>query len=266
MVAISQSGETADTLAAVRLARAMGAPTLAITNARGSQITREADAVLLTHAGHETSVAATKTFSSQVSALALLALRIGVERGTLDREQASTLCSELLDVPAAIRRYLAAYVPVAEIAERLADASFFVYLSRGVGVPVCLEGALKMREVTYIPTEAYPAGELKHGPIALIEPGTPVVCVAIDGPSRDKLLSNIQEVRARGAHVIAIATDGNEAIQHLVDDVIYVPETPALLSPMVTVVPLQQLAHELATTLGRNVDRPRNLAKTVTVE
>ena len=195
VVAISQSGETADTLAAVRLARAMGAPTLAITNARGSQITREADAVLLTHAGHETSVAATKTFSSQVSALALLALRIGVERGTLDREQASTLCSEL--------------------AERLADASFFVYLSRGVGVPVCLEGALKMREVTYIPTEAYAAGELKHGPIALIEPGTPVVCVAIDGPSYDKLLSNIQEVRARGAHVIAIATDGNEAIQHL---------------------------------------------------
>ena len=266
VVAISQSGETADTLAALRLAREHGAPTLAITNAPGSQLTREADAVLLTRAGHEMGVAATKTFVSQVAMLAALALRIGSDRGVIDAATFTTLAGDLAHIPDTVRHYLSGDHPVREIAERFAEAPFFLYLGRDTGVPVCLEGALKLRELTYIPTEAYPAGEMKHGPIALVEQDTPVVCVATNGPAYDKLLSNIQEVRARGAHVIAIASEGNEAIQHLVDDVVYVPATTALLSPLVATVPLQQLAYSLARARGLDVDRPRNLAKTVTVE
>jgi glucosamine--fructose-6-phosphate aminotransferase (isomerizing) len=194
VIALSQSGETADTLAALRLARAHGAPTIAVTNTPGSQMTREADAVLLTRAGHEMGVAATKTFVCQVAILAALALRTGIEHGLLDPEEAAALADELLAAPAAVRRYLAGDHPVREIAERLSDAPFLLYLGRDAGVPACMEGALKLRELAYIPTDAYPAGEMKHGPIALVESGTPVICVATDGPAYEKLLSNLQEV------------------------------------------------------------------------
>jgi glucosamine--fructose-6-phosphate aminotransferase (isomerizing) len=192
VIALSQSGETADTLAALRLARAQGAPTIAITNGPGSQMTREADAVLLTRAGHEMGVAATKTFVSQVAMLAALALRIGRDRGVLGETEADHVIRELRAVPDSVRRYLSGDHPVREIAEQFAEAPFFLYLGRDTGLPICMEGALKLRELAYLPTEAYPAGEMKHGPIALVETGTPVVCVATNGPTYDKLLSNIQ--------------------------------------------------------------------------
>jgi len=266
VIAISQSGETADTLGALRLANRRGAVTLAVTNADHSQITREASATLLTRAGHESSVAATKTFTAQLVALACLALRLGEDRGQLAPAELATIADELRELPGLLRRSLRGYSPVQEIAARFVDAPFFLYLGRGAGVATCQEGALKLREVAYLPAECYPAGEMKHGPIALIEQGTPVVCVATDGPVLEKLISNIHEIRARGAHVIAIASEGNEDLQHLVDDVIYVPATSPALAPVTSIVPLQELAYHVASARGLDVDRPRNLAKTVTVE
>jgi glucosamine--fructose-6-phosphate aminotransferase (isomerizing) len=266
VVAISQSGETADTLAALRLARGHGCRTLALTNVPGSQITREADDVLYTRCGMEMGVAATKTFTAQVVALALVALRLAAARGTLAPEVLETASSELRALPALVRDFLAADHPIAAIAARHAQKPFFLYLGRYVGLPVCLEGALKLKEIAYVPTEALSAGEMKHGPIALLDEETPVVVIATDSHVQDKLVSNIHEVRARGAQVIAIATDGNEAIQHFADDVVYVPRTQPLLQPVLAVLPLQLLAYEIARLRGLDVDRPRNLAKTVTVE
>ncbi|HET9437497.1 MAG TPA: glutamine--fructose-6-phosphate transaminase (isomerizing) [Gaiellaceae bacterium] len=266
VVAVSQSGETADTLSALRLARSLGARTLAVTNMEGSQITRDADAVLFTRAGLEVGVAATKTFTAQASVLFLLALALGRARGAVDEQTAARLTGELSRLPTLIESFLTTAHPIDEIAERLFERQFFLYLGRHVGLPVCLEGALKLKEISYIPTDAYSAGEMKHGPIALLDEDVPVVCVATDSDVYDKVVSNIQEVRARGAHVIAIACETNEAIQHLVDDTIYVPHAHPFVETLLAVLPLQLLAHRIALLRGLNVDRPRNLAKTVTVE
>ena len=266
VIGISQSGETADTLAAMRLARASGAHTVAITNMMGTQITREVDAVLYTRAGLEMGVAASKTFTAQVALFYLIALKLAQVRRTLEEAEISSLLAEVMTLPDKIAAFLDGDHPIEEIADRHYDKPFFLYLGRNVGLPVCLEGALKLKEISYIPTEAYSAGEMKHGPIALLDEATPVVVVATNIHVYDKIVSNIQEVRARGAHVIAIATDGNEDIQHHADDVIYVPKTPAFLQVVLAILPLQLLAYRIARLRGLNVDQPRNLAKTVTVE
>jgi len=267
VIGITQSGETADTIAAMRLAREQGARTLAITNQLGTQITREVDAVLYTRAGLEVSVAATKTFTAQVALLSLIALKLAQIRRTLPAEEIEFILEELFDLPEKMEQFLDADHPIEEIAQRHYNKPFFLYLGRHIGLPVALEGALKLKEISYIPTEAYSAGEMKHGPIALLDSDTPVVCIATDQKVvYDKVVSNIQEVRARGAQVIAVATDGNEDIQHHADDVIYVPRTPAFLQAVLAVLPLQLLAYRIARLRGLNVDQPRNLAKTVTVE
>jgi glutamine---fructose-6-phosphate transaminase (isomerizing) len=267
VIGITQSGETADTIAAMRLAREQGARTLAITNQLGTQVTREVDAVLYTRAGLEIGVAATKTFTAQVALLSLIALKLAQVRRTLPEEEIEFILEELYDLPERMEQFLDGDHPIEEIAERHCQKPFFLYLGRHIGLPVALEGALKLKEISYIPTEAYSAGEMKHGPIALLDSETPVVCIATDQRIvYDKVVSNIQEVRARGAQVIAIATDGNEDIQHHANDVIYVPRTPAFLQAVLAVLPLQLLAYRIARLRGLNVDQPRNLAKTVTVE
>src|SRR5213082_1729740 len=266
VIGITQSGETADTIAAMRLAREHGARTLAITNQLGTQITREADAVLYTRAGLEIGVAATKTFTAQVALLSLIALKLAQIRKTLPAEEIEFIIDELYDLPQKMEEFLDGDHPIEEIAQRYYDKPFFLYLGRHIGLPVALEGALKLKEISYIPTEAYSAGEMKHGPIALLDEETPVVCVATKSHVYEKVISNIQEVRARGAHAIAIATDGNEDIQHHADDVIFVPRSPAFLQAVLAVLPLQLLAYRIARLRGLNVDQPRNLAKTVTVE
>ncbi|HEV2902548.1 MAG TPA: glutamine--fructose-6-phosphate transaminase (isomerizing) [Gaiellaceae bacterium] len=266
VIGISQSGETRDTVGAMRLAREKGAHTVAITNMMGSHITREVDSVFYTRCGLEVAVASSKTFTAQVSLLYLVGLKLAEIRGTLPPEEISYIVDQVYTLPDKIARFLDGDHPVEEIAQRLYDRDFFLYLGRHIGLPVALEGALKLKEISYVPTEGYSAGEMKHGPIALLEEGTPVVVVATNIHVYDKIVSNIQETRARGAHVIAIATDGNEDIQHHADDVIYVPRTPSFLQAVLAVVPLQLLAYRIARLRGLNVDQPRNLAKTVTVE
>ena len=266
VIGITQSGETADTLAAMRLAREAGSPVLALTNIQGSQATRDADFVLFTRAGLEIGVAATKTHTAQVAALLLLALRLSWARGAMGEVELMRLGHELRAVPELAEQLLARPSAIEEIAGRYHDERFFLYLGRGMGFAVCLEGALKLKEISYIPTEAYAAGEMKHGPIALLDVESPVVVVADDGPVFHKLVSNIEEVRARGADVIAVATDGNEVIGDLSRDVLWVPKTDHHLAPILTVIPLQLLAYHIAGMKGLNVDQPRNLAKTVTVE
>ncbi len=267
VIGISQSGETADTLAAMRLARDRGATVLALTNGMGSQATRDADGVLFTRSGLEVSVAATKTFVAQVSAMYLLGLRMAELRGTLTPERLEELVLALKRIPHCIEELLAS---VEESVDRVArahyQADFFLYLGRHVGLPVALEGALKLKEISYIATDAYAAGEMKHGPIALLDDRTPVVCVATDSPVLEKVISNMQEVRARGAHVIAVATEGNEEIAAHAEEVLRVPRTDWMLQPLLAVIPLQLLAYRIARLRGLNVDQPRNLAKTVTVE
>ncbi|MBA2293787.1 MAG: glutamine--fructose-6-phosphate transaminase (isomerizing) [Actinobacteria bacterium] len=267
VIGISQSGETRDTIEAMKLARSMGARTVAITNMMGSQITREVDSVLFTRAGLEVSVAASKTFTAQLSLLFLVGLKLAQVRETLPPGELEYIVNAVYALPGKIQEFLNGDHPIDEIARRFHDRPFFLYLGRNIGLPVALEGALKLKEISYIPTEAYSAGEMKHGPIALLDETTPVVVVAtrMEGVY-EKLVSNIQEVRARGAHVIAIASDGHEDIQHHADDVIYVPKAPAFLSAVLAVVPLQLLAYRIARLRGLNVDQPRNLAKTVTVE
>jgi glucosamine--fructose-6-phosphate aminotransferase (isomerizing) len=266
VIGISQSGETRDTVNAVKLARESGARTLAITNLMGTQITREVDATLFTRCGLEVGVAASKTFTAQVALLSLLALKLAEIRRTLPPDEIDFILDRLHELPDKIQEFLDGEHPIEQIARRFHDAPFFLYLGRHIGLPIALEGALKLKEISYIPTDAYSAGEMKHGPIALLDEGTPVVVVATNIHVYDKIVSNIQETRARGAHVIAIATDGNEDIQHHADDVIYVPRTPAFLQAALAVVPLQLLAYRIARLRGLNVDQPRNLAKTVTVE
>jgi glucosamine--fructose-6-phosphate aminotransferase (isomerizing) len=266
VIGISQSGETADVLAAMRLAREKGARTVAITNMMGSQITREVDSVIYTRTGLEVGVAASKTFTAQVALISLIALKLAQFKKTLPNEEIEFILDELYELPERMQGFLDGDHPIEEIAQRFYDKPFFLYLGRHIGLPVALEGALKLKEISYIPTEAYSAGEMKHGPIALLDDDTPVVCIATNSHVYDKVVSNIQESRARGAHVIAIATDGNEDIQHHADDVIYVPQTPAFLQAVLAIVPLQLLAYRIARLRGMNVDQPRNLAKTVTVE
>jgi len=266
VIGISQSGETRDTVNAMKLAREKGARTLGITNLMGTQITREVESVLYTRCGLEVGVAASKTFTAQVALLSLIALKLAQVRKTMPPLEMEFILDQLYELPAKIRQFLDTDHPIDEIAQRFYDKPFFLYLGRHIGLPVALEGALKLKEISYIPTEAYSAGEMKHGPIALLEQGTPVVVVATNLHVYDKIVSNIQETRARGAHVIAIATDGNEDIQHHADDVIYVPRTPNFLQAVLAVIPLQLLAYRIARLRGLNVDQPRNLAKTVTVE
>jgi len=267
VIGISQSGETADTLAAMRLARERGATVLAITNVVGSQATREADGVLFTRAGLEIGVAATKTFLCQVAVTYLLGLRLAELRGTIEPARLTELVGEIKRLPHRIDEVLASVgEQVSLIAEAYWQSEFFLYIGRHVGLPVALEGALKLKEISYIATDAYAAGEMKHGPIALLDDSTPVVCVATDSPVLEKLESNIQEVRARGARVIAITTDGNERIAAHADAVVRLPEVDWMLQPILAVIPLQVLAYEIARRRGLNVDQPRNLAKTVTVE
>jgi glucosamine--fructose-6-phosphate aminotransferase (isomerizing) len=267
VVGITQSGETADTLAAMRIARERGATVLAITNIMGSQATRDADGVLFTRAGLEVSVAATKTFVCQVAVMYLLALRLAELRGTLDAARRSEIVADLKRIPHCIEELLDRIQPqVEEIADANWDKDFFLYLGRHVGLPVALEGALKLKEVSYISTDAYAAGEMKHGPIALLGEGTPVVTIATDSPVLEKVISNVQEVRARGAHVIAVGTEGNAELKAHADQVLSVPRTDWMLQPLLAVIPLQLLAYRIARRRGLNVDQPRNLAKTVTVE
>ena len=281
VIGISQSGETADTLAAMRLARERGATVLAITNVMGSQATRDADGVLFTRAGLEIGVAATKTFTCQVAVLYLLGLRLAELRGTLEAARIAELVGEVKRLPHCIAEItgsddgLGASAPgsptqvvaqVRRIADQHWQGEFFLYIGRHVGLPVALEGALKLKEISYIATDAYAAGEMKHGPIALLDESTPVVCIATDSPVLEKVASNIQEVRARGAHVIAVVSEGNAQIVEHADAAIPIPAIDWMLQPILAVIPLQLLAYEIARRRGLNVDQPRNLAKTVTVE
>ncbi len=267
VVGITQSGETADTLAAMRLARERGACVLAITNVMGSQATRDSDGVLYTRAGLEIGVAATKTFLCQVAVIYLLALRLAELRGTLAPERLAELVGEVKRLPHCIDEVLGAMAAqVQPIAEAYWQNEFFLYIGRHVGLPVALEGALKLKEISYIATDAYAAGEMKHGPIALLDDSTPVVCVATDSPVLEKVASNMAEVRARGARVIALTTIGNAQIAAQADAVITLPAIDWMLQPLLAVIPLQLLAYEIAGRRGLNVDQPRNLAKTVTVE
>jgi len=267
VIGITQSGETADTLAAMRLAKEAGATVLAVTNIMGSQATRDADAVLYTRAGLEIGVAATKTFVAQVAAMYLLALRLAELRGTLPQERIVELVADLKRIPKRMEDTIdIVSEQVLEIAKRHADQAFFLFLGRHIGLPVCLEGALKLKEVSYIPSDAYAAGEMKHGPIALLDENTPVVCVATDSPILDKMLSNIEEVRARGAQTIAVATEGSGRVEAVAEETITIPATDWILQPLLAIIPLQLLAYHVARLNGLNVDQPRNLAKTVTVE
>jgi glucosamine--fructose-6-phosphate aminotransferase (isomerizing) len=267
VIGISQSGETADTLAAMRLARERGATVLAVTNTMGSQATRDADGVLFTRAGLEIGVAATKTFVCQVAVMYLLALRLAELHRTLPPERVSQLVAEIKHLPHSIDELIGdCEASVQEIAASCWESEFFLYIGRHVGLPVALEGALKLKEISYISTDAYAAGEMKHGPIALLEESTPVVCVATRSPVLDKLVSNVQEARARGARVIAIATAGEGLVEAHADATMSVPATDWMLQPILAVIPLQLLAYAVARRRGLNVDQPRNLAKTVTVE
>jgi glutamine---fructose-6-phosphate transaminase (isomerizing) len=267
VIGITQSGETADTLAAMRLARESGSKVLAVCNVIGSQATRDADAVLFTRSGIEISVAATKTFVSQVAAIYLLGLRLAELRGTLPAERITELVAELKSLPSKLQETIVETEDrVKAIARSQHDQRFFMYIGRHIGLAVCLEGALKLKEIAYIPADAYAAGEMKHGPIALLDESTPVVAVATDSPVVEKILSNMEEVRARGAEVIALATEGSEGIAEAADQTLFVPRTDWILQPIVAIVPLQLLAYYIAREKGLNVDQPRNLAKTVTVE
>jgi len=267
VIGITQSGETADTLAAMRLARERGATVLAITNVLGSQATRDADAVLYTRSGMEISVAATKTFVAQVATMYLIGLWLAELRGTLPAERIAELIAELKMLPSKVEATLADCEDrVREVAATHGDQHFFLYLGRHIGLPVCLEGALKLKEISYIPTDAYAAGEMKHGPIALLDESTPVVCVATVSPILDKVLSNVEEVRARGAQTIAVVTKGDERAGEVAEQAIEVAASDWILQPILAILPLQLLAYDIARGRGLNVDQPRNLAKTVTVE
>jgi glucosamine--fructose-6-phosphate aminotransferase (isomerizing) len=270
VVAISQSGETMDTLMALRHAKQQKARVLAICNTNGSTIPRESDAVLYTHGGPEIAVASTKAFLTQLAACYLVGLHLAGVRGVMYADEVAAVVEQLRATPSMVDRVLAQMEPVRELARDLAGARSVLFIGRHVGYPVALEGALKLKELAYMHAEGFAAGELKHGPIALIEQGTPVVCIVPSargrGVLRDKVISNIQEVRARGARTVVIAEEGDDGVAPYADHLILVPPTPTLLAPLVTTVPLQVLACEIAAARGHDVDQPRNLAKSVTVE
>jgi len=270
VVAMSQSGETMDTIMAIRHAKQQGSPVAAIVNVQGSTIAREADAVLYTRAGPEIAVASTKAFLAQISAAYLLGIYLAELRGNKFADEIASLLRDLDEMPSKIQRVLDTAEPLRDLARDMASEKTVLFLGRHVGYPVALEGALKLKELAYIHAEGFAAGELKHGPIALIEEGQPVFIVLPSPRGREvlhsKVISNIQEVRARGARTVVIAEEGDEAAAQFADHLVTVPQTPTLLMPLVTVVPLQIFAHELATAKGYDVDQPRNLAKSVTVE
>ena len=266
VVAITQSGETADTLAGVREARDRGAKVIAITNVVGSRVTRESDGCIYTHAGPEIGVAATKTFTAQIAALTVLALKLAQAKGMLSNERIDSLYAELCTIPDVVEAILADLGDLSEAAAMFLSAKSSLFIGRGVGVAVAMEGALKLKEISYIHAEAYAAGEMKHGPIALITDEVPVVVIATASHTYEKVVSNVQEVRARGARVIAVATAGDEDINHHAEHVLFIPQVSEILSAIPATVPLQLLAYHIAKARGCNVDQPRNLAKSVTVE
>jgi glutamine---fructose-6-phosphate transaminase (isomerizing) len=266
LCAISQSGETADTLAAVKEARGKGAKVLAIANVVDSSIARASDYALYTHAGPEIGVASTKAFTTQLAALALLAIHLGRRTGALGPEAARKLLDELLAVPAKMAEVIDGAAQIHVLARRYGHARDFLFLGRGINYPIALEGALKLKEISYLHAEGYPAGEMKHGPIALIDENMPVVVLAPQGPGYEKVLSNLQEVKAREGKIIAVVTRGDNEVGSLADDVVLIPPTSPWLQPLLTVLPLQLLAYHIADFKGTDVDQPRNLAKSVTVE
>ena len=266
VIGVSQSGETIDTIMATREAQRRGARVIAVSNVVDSSLAREADAVIYTRAGLEVSVASTKAFVAQVAALELLALRLAQLRSTLSPGDVDALFLGLNAVGPQVAAVLERRAAFENVAHELKGARDFFFLGRHVGFPTALEGALKLKELSYLHAEGYPAGELKHGPLALIEPGVVVVAVATDPAMHEKILSNLAEVKARGATVVAVATDDDESIAAVADYVLRVPATEQMFTPMVDIIPLQIFAYAMARNLGRNVDRPRNLAKTVTVE
>ena len=266
VIGVSQSGETIDTIQAIREAKRRGARVIGVTNIVGSSLARESDAVIYTRAGLEVSVASTKAFVAQVAALEVLALRLAQLRNTVTDDDIDALFKGIKAVAGQVATTLERSASVEDIAKQLLGARDFFFIGRHVGFPTSLEGALKLKELSYLHAEGYPAGELKHGPLALIEPGVVVVAVVTDPAMHEKMLSNLAEVKARGATVVAVATDDDEYIDAIADYVLRVPATEPLFTPMVDVVPLQLFAYAMARGLGRNVDRPRNLAKTVTVE
>ena len=266
VIAISQSGETADTLAAIELAKSKGATIFGVCNVVGSSIARITHAGSYTHAGPEIGVASTKAFTAQVTVLTLMALMIGQKRGALSESRFRLLLNELDAIPEKVEAVLRDEARIKYIADIYKDAPNALYLGRGYTFPVALEGALKLKEISYIHAEGYPAAEMKHGPIALIDEEMPVFTIATKGSSYEKVVSNIQEVKARKGKVIAIVTEGDTVVKGLADHVIAIPETPDALVPLLSVIPMQLISYHIAVMLGRNVDQPRNLAKSVTVE
>jgi glucosamine--fructose-6-phosphate aminotransferase (isomerizing) len=266
VIAVTQSGETADTIAPTRLARERGCPVIAVTNTVGSAITREADAVLFLQAGPEVAVAASKTFVTQVTTLVILAAAIARARGSLALEREVALGRALRALPEAAQRTLDLNTDIAALARRYVNSRGFMFVGRGYGFPAALEGALKLKEVSYVHAEGYAAGELKHGPISLLDAECPLVAVATRSAIYDKLISNVMEGRARDARVIAVATEGDPQIERFADEVCWVPDTDEVLSPILAVIPLQLFAYYTAVARGTDVDQPRNLAKSVTVE
>ncbi|MFC0262371.1 glutamine--fructose-6-phosphate transaminase (isomerizing) [Fontibacter flavus] len=266
VIAISQSGETADTLAAIELAKSKGATIFGVCNVVGSSIARATHAGSYTHAGPEIGVASTKAFTAQISVLTMMALKLGYQRGTLSENRYMQLLSELETIPSKVERALKLNDKVKAIAAEYKDSRNFLYLGRGYNFPVALEGALKLKEISYIHAEGYPAAEMKHGPIALIDEEMPVVFIATKDSSYEKVVSNIQEVKARKGKIIAVVTEGDTTVKGMADHVIEIPETEEAFVPLLAVVPLQQLSYHIAVMRGCNVDQPRNLAKSVTVE
>jgi glucosamine--fructose-6-phosphate aminotransferase (isomerizing) len=266
VIGVSQSGETADTLAPLKLAEERGATVIVVTNVVGSAITREADAVCYLQAGPEIAVASTKAFVTQVLVLEMIALHLARLRGTMSDSRLRTFGQALRSLPRLAAETLRLAPQIKKLAQQYARVRDFIYIGRGVGFPIAMEGALKLKELSYVHAEGYAAGELKHGPIALLDPETPLVAIATAGAVYEKVVSNVAEARARSAPIIAIATEGDDQIDHYAHDVIYVPETPEPISPIIAVLPLQLLAYEVAVARGTDVDQPRNLAKSVTVE
>jgi glucosamine--fructose-6-phosphate aminotransferase (isomerizing) len=266
VIAISQSGETADTLAAIKLAKNHGAFVFGICNVVGSSISRETDSGAYTHAGPEIGVASTKAFTTQITSLVLIALRLAKQKGTISNSLFKQYLVELETIPSKIEKVLHNNELTLEIAKIYKDSKNFLYLGRGFNFPVALEGALKLKEISYIHAEGYPAAEMKHGPIALIDENMPIVVIATKFEHYDKIVSNIQEIKSRKGKIIAVVTEGDDQVKNIADHYIEVPASLELLSPLLTTVPLQLLSYHIAVLLSKNVDQPRNLAKSVTVE
>jgi glucosamine--fructose-6-phosphate aminotransferase (isomerizing) len=266
VVPVSQSGETADTLAALRQARASGSRVISICNVRDSTIARESDDVIYTHAGPEIGVASTKAFTTQIVALYMLALKIGITRGRVAPEEARERISDLMKLPRLVEQTVQLDESVRAIAQKYFHATDFLFLGRGIMFPIALEGALKLKEISYIHAEGYAAGEMKHGPIALIDEKMPVLVIANRSPVYEKVISNLEQVRTRDGVVIAIASEGDDEIGDKADDVIWIPDLGEYLTAVIATIPLQLLAYHIAVLKGTDVDQPRNLAKSVTVE